>query len=219
MTKEEFKEFYSKNKVLVWGIPIIIILLILDFFVLKAKRRQNLQPAPSTSTTSEQTNTLSTQLNTQTQAALAPLVQFTPPTLSNFLDAVENRFKPKDVIPFPATKNIFFRPKLVTEVEVATKPVEVIEPKEQNQIEVKYHGYFVLNNYQVALLRVGKELYTIQKKNFIPKTSYYLDEIFEDMVIILDKENHDRILQVPITTASSNRVNEKVKNINSLVKK
>lgn len=183
MDKAKFQEFYKKNKVAVIGVPFIIAIVLINNFVLKPSRRaareeqmpQQAQPARPAQT--------ATETETDERPALvmpAPIRDVTYPDISS---KMEKRFYALTLYPYEVSRNIFMP---FVEPEQPVMVIETPETVERRLPQITYHGFFKLNKKPVAILRTPYDLITTHAGSYLRQTSYRLDDIRPDRVIITD---------------------------------
>lgn len=196
MTNQEFQEFYKKNKVAVIGVPIIIGILLLDMLVLKPGRRkktEGTQPAVTT-TTAE----VAPVAGGPAADPLAPPAPLNVPVIPPLKAEVERRFLAVDTYPYPATKNIFLPP-VPAERPVVIVPTSLEGPPAPEVVqrpEVSYHGFFVIGEERVAILKRNDRLLLLRAGHGLPGSPFVLKRIQADRVTIVDTENADREFDV-----------------------
>ncbi|NLI78828.1 MAG: hypothetical protein GX442_20600 [Candidatus Riflebacteria bacterium] len=200
MTREEFQEFYKKNKVAVIGVPVIIGILLLDMLVLKPGRRKKTegdQPAATVATAEQAPSAAAPGID-----PLAPPAPLNVPALPLLRPEVARRFLAVEDYPHPATKNIFLPP------IKAEAPLVVVTPGETPSVvpevviqrpDVTYHGFFVIGPDRVAILKRNGRLLLLRSGHGLPGSPFVLRAIESDRVVITDTGNADREFEVTLT--------------------
>ena len=207
MTKEEFQEYYKKNKMVVVGIPFIVAFLLINQFVLKPmflKERLAANPGtPATGAAPPGIAAVTGAEGTLTGAVLAP-----PPPLTINLSTipllnkrVESRFSVNPSYPYDGSRSVFGGPQ---------KPPPTPEPVAEYQSEIAtsvarpnitYHGFYNIGPDRIAIVRLGERLILARAGQQLADSAFVLDVILQNKILIRDTEHQDSPFEVDLAEA------------------
>jgi hypothetical protein len=201
VTNQEFQEFYKKNKVAVIGVPIIIGILLLDMLVLKPGRRKKTEGTQLAVTTT--TAEVAPVAGGPAADPLAPPAPLNVPVIPPLKAEVERRFLAVDTYPYPATKNIFLPPvKAEGPVVIApTSSEKPLAPEVVQRPEVSYHGFFVIGEERVAILKQNQRVLLRPAGSRLPGTPYLLSAIALDRILLRDTTESGQEFEVLLSDA------------------
>jgi len=201
MNQQEFQEYYKKNKTVVIGVPIIIMVLLLDFFILKPSRLKKQQERTGTMMTT-QTDVASPAMDSEPVPAdeKVPLKQPDPiqtpvyPALSGDIDA---RFSGNQIYPYGQGRNIFIRPEAGPVVETVQIEAETEETFERP--EISYHGFFSVGEDKIAILRFADELLLTRVGSVLKRGPFFLQSVLPEKIVISDVNREIKEFEVSLS--------------------
>lgn len=196
--QQSLQELFKKNKMLAIGVPIILLILLIDTFVLRpARRAKELEKrgikAVSTATPEQRAAKAAGVAPKAPIAAPAPISQPTYPPLS---PNIVNRFTANSVYPHADGRNIF------AEIE---KPVMIVDAVQEIVEEVidkpaiSYHGFYTVGNDKIAILRKDEEVLLTKVGSKVRRTSYRLASVTPEKVIISDTTDQVRDFEISLS--------------------
>lgn len=183
----DFKKIYAENKVAVIGVPIIVLILLLQKFVLEPSRATK-KPA----TTPTAAAPLTPAAGTPAAGGAPPAADVPAPTpvimIPPLSQALQNRMHPPEEYPFPTSRNCFvtFVKTRTTELAVAPTIELASEPELLARPEVSYHGYFNVGRDRVAILKLAGVMQLKRVQQMLDETPFSLAEITDDHVVLAD---------------------------------
>lgn len=201
MTKDEFNVFYKKNKLAVVGVPVIILIILVNQFILKPSRMKKTPEAAAPAAG---------------QAVPAPVgapsAQAAPPEpvgdpISSIpkLDArIDSRLVASGTYPYSLSKNIFLRVEkepesleVVPEIKI-DEPVKVIE-----RPDISYHGFFLTGHDKVAILKLSDRLLLTRQGQRLLESPFMLHSIEPDKIVIVDTQSENMQFEVTLSEKTS----------------
>lgn len=216
MNKQEFQEYYKKNKTVVIGVPIIVFVLLLDLLVLKPGRvrRQEERNAANRGTTAQPavTPTDSATAAGASFSAEKPPIKLPdpvrPPSYPQLSEKVDSRFELAKVYPYPHNqRNIFTHGD--KKMEIIPQMVEETSEESFERPEISYHGFFSLGADKVAILKTTDQLLLTRVGAMLKSSPFRLASVFPDRVIISDTTETDREFEVALSENTSAGGNKK----------
>lgn len=202
MNQQEFQEYYKKNKTVVIGVPIIILVLLLDFLVLKPariKKQQELQGG-GVAATSQPMTTASAEPVADDSGAPAPITAPDPiqaPMYPPLSPEIDSRFDAVQVYPYLQSRNIF------NKIEKhAVESVQEILPDAEETLErpeISYHGFFTLGNDKVAILRFADELLLTKVGSILKRGPFILRSVLPEKIVISDMNEEIKEFEVSLS--------------------
>ena len=188
MTKEEFREYYKKNKVVVMGVPVIILMILVQQFILKPSKPKKVEGTPAATDAAAG----------QPDPSLARAVP--PPPLANIVSSIpkldpriESRLIANEAYPYGESKNVFLPPppKLMEKPTVAEVFEPQVEPQETviERPDISYHGFFRIGNDKVAILKLSQRLLLTREGQKLLESPFVLQSVLPDRVVIKDLES------------------------------
>lgn len=213
MNKQEFQEYYKKNKTVVIGVPIIIFVLLLDLFVLKPARQKKAeerlaenrgavaQPAAKASAAAP--------VAAQAQTPIKMPDPIRPPSYPKLSDKIDSRFQLTKVYPYQTgQRNIFiWGEKKVEIIPDFVEETEEIDTYERP--EISYHGFFSLGPDKVAILKTSGQLLLTKVGNMLKSSPFRLGSVFPDRVVIIDTSEASREFEVALSENAPEGGNKK----------
>ncbi|GAB4278968.1 MAG: hypothetical protein Kow0029_22540 [Candidatus Rifleibacteriota bacterium] len=207
MNKQEFQEYYKKNKTVVIGVPIIIFILLLDFFVLKPARMR------SKAERNAANNSRIVQPANPAAAVKAPAASaeakrpiklpdpIRPPAYPKLSELIDKRFDQTKTYPYTSyQRNIFWKDK---GEKIAIVP-QIEEEKEEivERPDISYHGFFSLGADKVAILKSADQLILTKVGTMLKSSPFRLSSVFPDHVVITDMSETNRDFEVALSDKS-----------------
>lgn len=199
MNSEEFKEYYKNNKVVVFGVPIIVLMILANQFILKPARLGNKESDKGAKVSATvQTNAAQT-----AEPAVPEVFRLPPPiTMAQFQpisQKLESRFDVANAFPYSATQNVFRhfrrRNQSVTLSPVNANFAENIVYKP----DVSYHGFFIIGQDKVAILKSEKRLLLTRHGQELSSLPLVLREILFDRVLLADRNDLKKVYEIALT--------------------
>ena len=206
MNKQEFQEYYKKNKTVVIGVPIILFVLMLDFFVLKPARMKKVEErnAGSSAVTAQPAAQASSASAAGTEAK--PPIKIPdpikPPAYPALSGKVESRFQLTKIYPFQTgQRNIFCREDKKIEIIPVAYEEETEETYERP--DITYHGFFSLGPDKIAILKTSGQLLLTKVGMMLKSSPFKLGSVFPDHVVIVDTSETSKEFEVALSEKSS----------------
>ncbi len=208
MNKQEFQEYYKKNKTVVIGVPIIVLVLLVDLLVLKPARQRKLEErkAENRGTMTQTTTPAASPAavpGAATVQAKEPIKMpdpIRPPSYPPLSEKVDSRFQLTKVYPYAtAERNIF---------TWGEKKIEIIPQAFEEEVdtyerpEISYHGFFSLGPDKVAILKSSGQLLLTKVGNMLKSSPFRLGSVFPDRVVIVDTSEASREFEVALSENS-----------------
>lgn len=205
-------EMFKKNKLLAFGVPAILLILLLDTFVLRPARRQKeLEKKGIKVTRPAATATASSASGGAKTVARAPINEPAPiaePVYPNLSENIVSRFSANTSYPYSNGRNIFMAME-------APEPVEVLEDIPEQIVEeiierpnISYHGFFTVGNDKVAILRNSDEVLLTKVGTRVNRTPFRLASISPEKVVISDVNEILRDFEIGLSDAEEPQPDE-----------
>lgn len=212
MNKQEFQEYYKKNKTVVIGVPIIIFVLLLDLFVLKPARQKKAEERIAESRgTAAQPAARATAAAPATAQAKTPIKMpdpVRPPSYPKLSEKIDSRFQLTKVYPYlSGQRNIFTWGE--KKIEIIPDYVEEEEIDTYERPEISYHGFFSLGPDKVAILKTSGQLLLTKVGNMLKSSPFRLGSVFPDRVVIIDTSEASREFEVALSENAPEGGNKK----------
>lgn len=204
MTKQEFSEYCKKNKVVVFGVPIIIFIVLLNTFVLapsrEAKRRARLGIKSKTPVATKS----AVASKPAAKAPITPPQPIRAPFIPRLDDRIETRFAAKSVYPHLATSRNIFKKK---EPKVENLIVEQVEetPEVVERPDISYHGFFTMGKDKVAILKLANELIYSKLGSLLKHTTFRLQSVSSEKIVVEDTSDDQREFEISLADTSSDK--------------
>ncbi|MGM0599883.1 MAG: hypothetical protein ACQETH_08730 [Candidatus Rifleibacteriota bacterium] len=203
MTKQEFKEYYKKNKTVVIGVPIILAILLLDFFVLKPARQKKLEERnadnkPQTTQSAPATQGKKSPEKSQEKAPIKMPDPIRPPVYPPLSNQINERFQLSKQYPFPSNQRNIFQAEKDDSIQIIPEMKEEIAQTVVRP-DISYHGFFSLGPDKVAILKSTGRLLLTKTGAMLKSSPFQLASVFPDHVVIVDTDNTDRAFEVALS--------------------
>jgi hypothetical protein len=203
MTKQEFKEYYKKNKTVVIGVPIIIAILLLDFLVLKPARQKKLEErnADNKPKTTQSAPASQAKQTAEKPAKKAPIKMpdpIRPPVYPPLSSQINERFKLSKSYPYPSNQRNIFQAKQADRVQIIPEMQDEVAETTVRP-DISYHGFFSLGPDKVAILKSTGRLILTKTGAMLKSSPFRLASVFPDHVVIVDTDNTDRAFEVTLS--------------------
>ena len=213
MTKQEFKEYYKKNKTVVIGVPIIIAILLLDFLVLKPARQKKLEERnadnkPQTTQSAPATTAKKTAAKTAEKAPIKMPDPIRPPVYPPLNSKINERLQLSKNYPYPTNQRNIFRAEKDDSIKIIPEMQEEIA-QTMVRPDISYHGFFSLGADKVAILKSTGRLILTKTGANLKSSPFRLASVFPDHVVIVDTDNTDRAFEVALSENTNGGGNQK----------
>lgn len=204
MTKEEYQEFYQKNKAVVYGVPLLVFVILLNQFVLKpsrdAKRRERLgiKEGDTVAAAPAAAGAPAAESAVAPSEPPPPLV-WDPSSIPPIDPKVQAKLKAMDSYPYGGSRNVFVRN---IRKEMDFFPVDVAQPMTEVEVtrpDISYHGFMRLGKEKVAILKMARRLMLTRAGQTLFNTPYQLQTILDDRVILADASENNKTFEVPLS--------------------
>jgi hypothetical protein len=204
MTKQEFLEYYKKNKTVVIGVPVILAILLLDTFILKpariARKKARMQ-GNKTSVAQPVKTTAKIPTTAGVPAQKAPITPPPPlkqPRFPKLDKRIETRFNTAKVYPYSVDDRNIFIPLEEEKEEIVPVIVEEIVERP----DISYHGFFTVGADKVAILKYADEILLSKTGTMLKRSPFKLRSVEPDKVIVEDTSDTDREFEVALIDQS-----------------
>jgi hypothetical protein len=190
MTQNEFLDYCKKNKMVAFGVPLIVFVLLLDNLVLKPARQKRADEARGATTQSAPANPAVAAMPGAPDNVKTPLAPPTPLAPVSYLplsESVDSRFAAMQSYPYGHGRNVF--------TGISAKHIEIMptaftdEETEEEAFErpdITYHGFFTVGTDRVAILRFADELLLTKVGGALKRTPFFLRSVFPEKIVISD---------------------------------
>lgn len=206
-----FAQIYKENKVAVIGVPLIILIVCFNMFVLvpgrEARRKALLGNKPAAGVPAAGAPGAGAPAAAESAAAptgTAPTVQVLPePTiiLPQLSDELEKRRDKQKVYRFPGGRNVFLpfaRPReIVAEAAPAAPEIASFTPV-VSRPDVTYHGFVTTNAVRVAIVRVAGAMHLVKPGALLPETCFQVVAVTDESLGIRDTADYDVTFDIPL---------------------
>ena len=210
MTKQEFHEFYKKNKLVVFGVPFIVVIVLVNQLVLKpareAKRAElygkTAQATPATQAAAPGAAPAKKVITPPKPLVVPKIHDFSLEVKKRFAwddndptnDGLQNRTKR---YPFGPSKNVFKSPWIREETPQLPQMV-VKEVVEKILPSFTYHGFFRMGKERIAILKRANRVLLTRAGGPVRETDYLLQSIAEDRVVVTEKNDHSKVFEIAL---------------------
>ncbi|MDD2997701.1 MAG: hypothetical protein EOM80_00460 [Erysipelotrichia bacterium] len=204
MTRQEFQQYLRNNKAVAIGVPFILGLLMVDWFVLKpARLAKELEAKGGVAATTQAATQAATQPAAATKATVAetqkqPLKMpdpISPPSYPTLSATIDTRFAATSVYPYDSGRNIFNRAgdgKMLIS-EFLPDQAGYVRP------EISYHGFFTLGNDRVAILKYANEVLLTKVGATLKSTPFSLRSVLPEKIVISDESETIREFEISLS--------------------
>lgn len=198
MTQNEFIDYCKKNKTVAFGVPVIVLVLLLDNLVLKPNRQKKQDEARGITTQSAPATpvTATPGVPATSKAPLSPpkpLEKVAYPPLS---ERVDSRFSAVQHYPYDQGRNIFERK---TESRIDILAPTSVEEETFERPDITYHGFFTVGSDRIAILRFANELLLTKVGSALKRTPFLLRSVLPEKIIISDVTESIREFEISLS--------------------
>lgn len=210
MTKQEFQEYYQKNKTVVIGVPIIVLILLMDFFVLKPARvKKALERSGGNKATTAQiaapapAGAVATTAPGQAKAPIKLPDPIRPPIYPKLSEKIISRFQLTKNYPYGFGERNIFRTGKEKIIEIIPQDVEDEIETFVERPKISYHGFFSVGADKIAILKTSDQLLLTKVGSMMKSSPFRLSSVFPDYVVLNDISEIGREFEVALSANSS----------------
>ncbi len=198
MTQKEFIDYCKKNKMVAIGVPLIVVVLLLDNLVLKPNRKKRADEARGITTQSAPANpAVVAQPGTAIKEPILPAKPLDAVSYPQLSNRVDSRFEATHNYPYDRGRDIFAR-KTEQRIEIIAARGEE-EEESFERPEISYHGFFTVGSDRVAILRFADELLLTKVGGALRRSPFFLRSVFPEKIIISDATESIREFEVSLS--------------------
>lgn len=199
--QQSLAEIFKNNKLLAFGLPIILLILLIDAFVLRPSRkaanleRQGVRRSISTPVATTATKAT----NASSRPPIQPANQMVAPVYPDLSDKIVDRFRANTRYAFPEARNIFVEPEVKEEPEPILAVEEVFVRPNLN-----YHGFFVVGKDKVAIFHDSEQVLLAKAGDNVRHTTFKVKSITAEKVNMVDVSGKLKDFEIWLVDSESN---------------